>query len=266
MLIESRLGQGRFLVGRADHCDLALPDERVSRVHCYLERLRSGDVVVVDQSRHGTLVDGEPIERAVLQHGARVGVGSFELELVLQEGSEAEPTAQVVRDGSHEQLLCADAGGLGVTKLALQVSDGPSAGVSLPLPSVDVSVGAPPSDLVVEGSGLLPFHFRLTVNRGRVIVQPDAGAVTVDRERVRGMLPLLPGEGFHAGGCEFRVVPVTDHETLEADSFGTMIGSSAPMRRVFGLLRRMAPHPVPVLLQGESGRFRKTRVGLRMAA
>ena len=253
MLIESRLGQGRFLVGRADHCDLALPDERVSRVHCYLERLRSGDVVVVDQSRHGTLVDGEPIERAVLQHGARVGVGSFELELVLQEGSEAEPTAQVVRDGSHEQLLCADAGGLGVTKLALQVSDGPSAGVSLPLPSVDVSVGAPPSDLVVEGSGLLPFHFRLTVNRGRVIVQPDAGAVTVDRERVRGMLPLLPGEGFHAGGCEFRVVPVTDHETLEADSFGTMIGSSAPMRRVFGLLRRMAPHPVPVLLQGESG-------------
>ncbi len=253
LLIESRLGQGRFLVGRADHCDLALPDERVSRVHCTLERLRGGDVVVVDQSRHGTFVDGEPVERAVLQHGARVGVGSFELELVLKDGDEPEPTAQASRDSSHEQLLCADAGGLGVVKLALQVSEGPGAGESTPLPSTDVTVGAAPSDVAFEDAGLLPHHFRLRVNRGRVIVQPEAGAVTVDRERVRGLLPLLPGEGFCAGGCEFRVVPVTDHEALEADSFGTMIGASPVMRRVFGLLRRMAPHPVPVLLQGESG-------------
>ena len=253
MLIESRLGQGRFLIGRADHCDLALPDERVSRVHCYLERLRGGDVVVVDQSRHGTFVDGEQVDRAVLQHGSRVGVGSFELELVLREGSEAEPTAQAARDASHEQLLCADEQGLGVIKLALQISDGPNAGESIPLPAVDVTVGAEPSDLVFDHAGLLPDHFRLLVNRGRVIVQPQAGAVTVDLERVRGLFPLLPGEGFCAGACEFRVVPVTDHETLEADSFGTMIGTSAAMRRVFGLLRRMAPHPVPVLLQGESG-------------
>ncbi len=247
------MGQGRFLVGRADHCDLALPDERVSRVHCYLERLRGGEVVVVDQSRHGTLVDGEPVDRAVLQHGARIGVGSFELELVLQDGGEAAPTAQAARDGSHEQLLCADAQGLGVTRLALQVSEGPGAGRTIPLPAVDLSVGCSPSDLVFEDAGLLSHHFRLLVNRGRVIVQPEAGAVSVDLERVRGMLPLLPGEGFCAGACEFRVVPITDHETLEADSFGTMIGSSSPMRRVFGLLRRMAPHPVPVLLQGESG-------------
>jgi two-component system, NtrC family, response regulator HydG len=252
MLIESRLGQGRFLVGRADSCDLALPDERVSRVHCHFERLRTGDVVVVDQSRHGTFVDGRQVDRAVLQHGARIGVGSFELELVL-EGAEAEPTAQAQKDTSHEQLLCADAQGLGITKLALQISDGPGAGLSVPLPSVDFTVGDEPSDLPLANAGLLPHHFRLRVNRGRVIVQPEDGAVTVDRERVRGLFPLLPGEGFSAGGCEFRVVPITDHETLEADSFGTMIGVSAPMRRVFGLLRKMAPHPVPVLLQGESG-------------
>jgi two-component system response regulator HydG len=115
------------------------------------------------------------------------------------------------------------------------------------------SVGATPSDLVFDDSGLLPRHFRLMVNRGRVIVEPKAGAVTVDQERVRGLFPLLPGEGFFAGGCEFRVVPVTDHQMVEAESFGAMIGASAAMRRVFGLLRRMAPHPVPVLLQGESG-------------
>jgi two-component system response regulator HydG len=253
LLIESRLGQGRFLVGRADHCDLALPDERVSRVHCHLERLRNGDVVVVDQSRHGTFVDGEQVDRALLRHGARVGVGSFELELVLEEGGEPEPTAQAARAGGHEQLLCADEQGLGVIRLALQISDGPSAGSSLPLTAADCTVGASPSDLVLDDAGLLPQHLRLRVNRGRVIVEPLEGAVTVDHERVRGLFPLLPGEGFCAGGCELRVVPVTDHENLEADSFGTMIGSSAPMRRVFGLLRRMAPHPVPVLLQGESG-------------
>jgi transcriptional regulator with AAA-type ATPase domain len=254
VLIESRLGQGRFLVGRADHCDLALPDDRVSRVHCSLERLREGGVEVVDQSRHGTFVNGQRVERAVLAHGDRVGVGSFELELLSQEGTiEAPPTAQASRDGGHEQLLCSDAQGLGVARLALQIADGTPHGRTLPVPAVDLTVGAAPSDLVIEGCGLLPRHFRLRINRGRVIVQPEAGAVTVDHERVRGLFPLLPGEGFSAGGCELQVVPVTDHEALEAASFGTMIGASPAMRRVFGLLRRMAPHPVPVLLQGESG-------------
>ncbi|MFH1468068.1 MAG: hypothetical protein ABIO70_27020, partial [Pseudomonadota bacterium] len=120
--------------------------------------------------------------------------------------------------------------------------------------------------LNVPDPALLERHFRLLVNHGRVIVQPERGAVTVDHERVRGLMPLLPGEVFSAGESEFKIQRVTDHEQDEAESFGTMIGTSPAMRRVFGLLRRMAPHPVPVLLQGDCGRLRRTRVGPVAAA
>jgi hypothetical protein len=196
VVIESRLGPGRFIVGRADTCDLALPDERISRMHCAFERQRDGTVLLLDQSRHGTYVWAKRVERAVLRHGDRVKVGSFELELALDRA--AEPTAQPLSQAEHEQLLCADAQGIGVVRLALQVLAGPAAGRS---------------------------------------------------------------ESFMAGESEFRVLPVTDHKQDEADAFGAMIGASPAMRRVFGLLKRMAPHPVPVLLQGDSGRFRSTRVG-----
>ncbi len=253
LLIESRLGQGRFLVGRADSSDLALPDERVSRTHCYIERQRDGTLLLVDQSRHGTYVNDVKVERGIVGNGDRIAVGNFDLEVVVGDAREAAPTAQALRDASHEQLLCADDEGIGVVKLALQVYEGPVAGQSLPLPAVDVTVGAQGSDLVLDDPALLPDHFRLLVNRGRVIVKPEAGAVTVDRERVRGLFPLLPGEGFEAGHSELRVVPMTDHESAEADTFGAMLGASPAIRRVFGLLRRMAPHPVPVLLQGASG-------------
>ena len=40
-LLEYRLHVGRFVIGRADTCDVALPDEQVSRTHCFLERLAS---------------------------------------------------------------------------------------------------------------------------------------------------------------------------------------------------------------------------------
>jgi hypothetical protein len=151
--------------------------------------------------------------------------------------------------------LCADGQGIGVAGVALQVCGGPAATRTHALNAPDVTVGSADSRINVADPLLLPRHLRLLINQGRVILQPEGGAVTVDRERVRGLLPLLEGEVFEAGGSEFRILPVTDHEDAEADSFGAMIGGSPAMRRVFGLLRRMAPHMVPVLLQGESGHF-----------
>jgi len=211
-------------------------------------------VQIQDRSRHGTLLNGEPVQQAALSHGDRLTIGGFEVELVLSAaGQEARPTVQPERDASHEQLLGADQDCLGVVRLSLNVEHGPAKGRSFPLPAVDVTVGSEPSQLVVPEAGLLPRHLRLLVNRGRVIVQPEAGAVTVDRERVRGLFPLLTGEAFEAGRCLFRLVRVDNDERPEAQSFGAMIGCSHAMRRVFGLLRRMAAHPVPVLLQGESG-------------
>jgi DNA-binding NtrC family response regulator len=254
LLCESRLGPGRFIIGRADTCDLALPDERISRVHCALERQRDGALVVADQSRHGTFLRGERLTRAGLAHGDRLRVGDFEIEVQLDgAGGQPPPTAQPEREASWEHLLCADDHGVGVERVALQVVGGPAATRTHRLGASDITVGFCDSLLNIPDPSLVPRHFRLLVNHGRVMVQPEHGAVTLDRERVRGLMPLLPGEVFSAGESEFRIQQVTDHEQAEAESFGAMLGTSPGMRRVFGLLRRMAPHQVPVLLQGESG-------------
>jgi len=74
--------------------------------------------------------------------------------------------------------------------------------------------------------------------------------------------------GF-AGGSVFERLPVQEvvtatvrrfkgvgfHVTAEgpATGFGSMIGSSAPMRQVFSLIERVAPHDVNVCIEGETG-------------
>jgi DNA-binding NtrC family response regulator len=42
-------------------------------------------------------------------------------------------------------------------------------------------------------------------------------------------------------------------ERSPADPTGKLIGLSAPMQRLFGMMRRVAPHDLPVLLMGETG-------------
>ncbi len=254
LLIEYRLPQGRTLIGRADSCDIALPDERVSRTHCLLERDRQGGLRLLDRSTHGSTVNGKRVERADLAHGDRIGIGRFTLVFnAAEEVVQHAPTVAPVRDASHEQLLGADREGVGVVRLSLRVLDGPARGSLLSLPTVNVTVGAAPSALVVQDPDLLPEHFRLLVNRGRAIIKPEAGAVTVDMEQVRGLFPLTSGEAFEAGSSRFQLVRNQAQELPECDAFGDMMGQSKAMRLVFGLLRRIAGHMVPVLLQGESG-------------
>jgi S1-C subfamily serine protease len=52
----------RFLIGRGEHCELALDDEKASREHAVLEQLPDGSWQVNDLgSRNGTFVNGQQI-------------------------------------------------------------------------------------------------------------------------------------------------------------------------------------------------------------
>jgi transcriptional regulator with AAA-type ATPase domain len=240
-------------VGRADTCDLALPDEDVSRTHCFLDRSREGVITVVDRSRHGTWVNGERVSRADLSYGDHVRVGGFTLEILEAVQEDRTPTAPGVADRSFEELVGADNQGIEVVALSLKVVGGPAQGLDFPISAPEVTVGSSASRVEIRDPSLLPRHFKVHTNRGRAMVQPLSGTVLVDGQRVRGLFPLMAGETFEAGGSQFQLVGQPREEHPERASFGDMIGESPSIKRVFGMLHRMAAHDETVLLLGESG-------------
>jgi signal transduction histidine kinase/CheY-like chemotaxis protein len=64
------------VIGRASDATVRLADRGVSMHHARVRRLTGDQFVLEDMSsRHGTLLNGEPIERAQLESGARIQVG-----------------------------------------------------------------------------------------------------------------------------------------------------------------------------------------------
>ena len=67
-------------VGRATGADFIIDAALISRVHCRLTALPSGELEVRDlESTNGTFINGQRIETARLSSGDRLGVGRVEL-------------------------------------------------------------------------------------------------------------------------------------------------------------------------------------------
>jgi serine/threonine-protein kinase len=80
---QVRLSQGTTVIGRAADCDLVLRAADVSKHHCRIV-FGSGEVVVEDLgSANGTCVNGEPVERAVLNEGDRLSIAGYTFEVRL---------------------------------------------------------------------------------------------------------------------------------------------------------------------------------------
>lgn len=83
-----------LLIGRSDEAGVCVPDRWVSRRHCVLE-LQGNQVVVRDlESTHGTFVNDEPIDRAVLNSGDRISIGltQFSVEPSFESPSASSPS------------------------------------------------------------------------------------------------------------------------------------------------------------------------------
>jgi hypothetical protein len=67
-----------LLVGRSLSCQVRIPDDRVSERHCRIYRGTTGWRYWVEDlySDNGTLLDGRPIQRAVLSGGELIQVGA----------------------------------------------------------------------------------------------------------------------------------------------------------------------------------------------
>jgi pSer/pThr/pTyr-binding forkhead associated (FHA) protein len=93
----------KFLVGRADDCQLRPRSDVISRYHCVI-LVEEAFLVVRDfGSKNGTFVNGEQIMgEQELKNGDRLRVGQLEFEVEVSVEGEGERTAEVegVDDGA----------------------------------------------------------------------------------------------------------------------------------------------------------------------
>ena len=252
LLVEYRLRPGQVTIGRADGCDVALPGETVSRVHCIV-RGRRGAWEVLDRSRHGVRLDGAVIEKkAPLQDGSTITFGPYRVEVHLQ-ARDARPTAPQEPDQTHEILVGNERDGLRVERARLVVVDGRDAGRRHVLRHPRLSVGGAGSHIDLQDDGLVRDHAWLRISRGRTMVEPGRGPAWLDGQRVRDITPLYPDEELRIGGTVVRVERGLEEEVPLASRFGEMVADARSMRQLFGTLRRMSGHHYTVLVVGESG-------------
>ncbi len=248
------LRSGRTVLGRSDHCDVALPSDAISRVHCIVEERRDG-WWLVDRSRHGTHVNGTAVEALQLKPDDEITLGPYRARFsvdrpdVLQSPTATAPAQPAI----HEELVQVDTDGVAALMAHLRITKGPRHGELVQLVSARTRVGGPGATVQLDNE-LPGTALTVRVVRGRPMIEPGEGAAFLAGERVREVTPAMPGEEVRIGEHAFVIELNAVHEaSAERDVFGDMVGNTSIMRRLFGVLQRVASHEAPVLLTGESG-------------
>jgi DNA-binding NtrC family response regulator len=140
----------------------------------------------------------------------------------------------------------------------LRVVFGPNAGLEVDLPAAGVVIGASAAaDVTLEDPAVSSRHcsvrpnatgFEVTDLGSRNGTFFDGAAIA------RATVPV--GAALRLGGSVIQLMPA--EEVIEIPpsaraSFGGLVGSSVPMRRIYALLERASAASAPVLLIGESG-------------
>jgi transcriptional regulator with AAA-type ATPase domain len=248
------LREGRTVIGRSDRCDIALPGEAISRVHCALERRTEG-WWLYDRSRHGVRVNGLAVERHLLADQDEIVLGPYSARFSMQsERSLRSPTASTpLVSAVHEDLVEVTESGFAACRAELHFTRGPQEGRTILLQQPRTSLGGPGASLHLDDN--LPANSVIVrVVRGRAMIEPADAPAFLSGVRVREITPAVVGEEVRVGQHGFAVnIATVEQASPEMHSFGEMVGTTPGMRRLFGVLNRMAAHDHPALLTGESG-------------
>ena len=148
---------------------------------------------------------------------------------------------------------------LKVRKCRVVVSGGPDTGKEVVSDKERIRVGAHSSnDLILsEDRTASRHHFEIQyTERGYLLIDLNSTNGTwLDSRRVeRAYLSL--GSQIRAGQSVVTFAPIDEEVTVEPDREGElcgMVGQSVKMRQIFGLIKKIAPMDVSVIIQGETG-------------
>lgn len=80
--IKCSLDQDLMTIGRSESADIPVDGDFISRIHARILRIGMDSVIEDAGSKNGTWVNGEKIDRHVLEHGDLIRVGSGSLRYV----------------------------------------------------------------------------------------------------------------------------------------------------------------------------------------
>ncbi len=148
---------------------------------------------------------------------------------------------------------------LKVRKCRLVVTTGPDLGKELISDKERLRVGSHSSNdlMLTEDRTASRHHFEVQyTERGYLVIDLDSTNGTwLDGKRVERAY-LSPGSQVRAGQTTVTFAPIDEELTVEPDHDGSlcgMVGHSVKMRQIFGLIRKIAPMDVSVVIQGETG-------------
>ena len=156
-------------------------------------------------------------------------------------------------------VLGTDAGGaLVVRRVVLRVVSGPNRGLETLLEGGTLIVGShPDADLVLHDPTVSRYHAELVLLGEGVRVR-DLGSTNgtfIGTSRVESAI-VTPVAEVRFGKSRIEILPAdvpAPDVPSERTRFGRLVGASPLMRRLFGVLERVAPTDVPVVLEGEPG-------------
>jgi two-component system, cell cycle response regulator len=93
------LTKDETIIGRGAGCDIVIAEPRVSPRHAMIRRTPdAGDFEIVDLgSATGTLLEGAPVRRAVLQSGDKVGIGGRVLSFAMLDKADLAYQSRIVQ-------------------------------------------------------------------------------------------------------------------------------------------------------------------------
>lgn len=155
-------------------------------------------------------------------------------------------------------MLRTDADGrLVVRRVLVRVGDG-GAGTEVLLEAGTLYIGSHPAcDIRLEDKSVSRHHVELSLlDRGvRVRDLESKNGTWFQGSRVESIVVPVPSE-IRVGRARIELLPsdlpLPDRPS-ELTSFESVVGASAPMRRMYGVLARAAETDVPILIEGEEG-------------
>ena len=147
---------------------------------------------------------------------------------------------------------------LRVRRCRLVVVSGPCTGAELTSEKERIRVGTHLSnDLVLDERTVSRHHFEIVyTDKGYLLLDlASTNGTFLDGRRVeRAYLPS--GAAIKVGSSTLSFAPVNEEISVEPEreaELGGMLGHSVKMRQIFGLIKKIAPMDVSVIVEGETG-------------
>jgi DNA-binding NtrC family response regulator len=156
-------------------------------------------------------------------------------------------------------VLATDAtGALVLRRVLVRVVSGEDRGKELLLEGGTVRIGShADADLVLADRSVSRFHAELALLPEGVRVRDlkSTNGTFFGSSRIESLV-LAPAAELKVGRTRIELLPAdvpAPDVPSESTRFGVLVGATPSMRRVFGVLERVAGTEVPVLLEGEAG-------------